>query len=371
MTLPPEAVAGAALQLLDTVPDAVVVVDERGTVVFANRRVVDVFGWEPDALVGEQVDVLVPAINRARHQDHVAAYHAAPRVREMGAGVDLSGLPAAGSEFAVEISLAPVPGPERRVIATVRDVSDRRSISNALAAALGHERAAAEELRRASDVRDELLDVAAHELRTPLASISGFVETLTTHWATQDDEWRLAMIERIGVNSQTMLERTERLLDAARLHAGQTEPVLERVDVAGLVRATIASLEELDDRDVQATYDATEITSDRSAITHVITNLLTNAAKYSPPDAPIEVDVRTSQGGVEIAVRDHGVGISAEDLAHVFEHGFRVTASEHVHGSGVGLRVAQQFAEALGGRIEATSIEGEGSTFTAWFPDAG
>ena len=96
-----------------------------------------------------------------------------------------------------------------------------------------------------------------------------------------------------------------------------------------------------------------------------------SAGAASSADTTIEVEVRASQGGVEISVRDHGVGIPAEDLGHVFEHGFRVTASEEVLGSGVGLRVAQQYAEALGGRIEAVSSEGEGSTFTAWFPDAG
>ena len=113
---------------LDLTPDASVVVDEEGTIVSANEQAEALFGYEPGDLRGRKVDVLVPERFRHEHRNHRAGYMAAPRAREMGAGLDLTGRRRDGSEFPVDISLAPLAGQERPlVVAAVRDSSERRA----------------------------------------------------------------------------------------------------------------------------------------------------------------------------------------------------------------------------------------------------
>ncbi len=359
-----------ARAMLDFSPDATIIVDRTGQIVEANRQVTALFGHDGETLVGMSVEELLPERHRWSHVVHRDSFFASPRVREMGAGDQLSGLRADGSEFAVEISLSPLPGTEPQVMATIRDVSDRRAVSDALASALEQERAAAHELRRATRVKDEFLDIAAHELRTPLASIAGFASALITDWNEQDDAWKRDLIDRVLRNARDMKELTERLLDVSRLQAGRVKLQPADLDLDQVLEELVGDLEPLSDREVQVTVDVEgTIRTDRSALAHVITNLLTNAVKYSDPPTPIELSARRDAGGVEVVVTDHGIGIPDEDLPHLFEHFYRGANQGHGRGAGVGLSVAAEYIELLGGHIRADSTRGEGSVFTAWFPD--
>lgn len=360
-----------ARAMLEFSPDATIIVDRTGQIVEANRQATALFGHDGEALVGMSVEELLPERDRWSHVVHRDSFFASPRVREMGAGDQLSGLRADGSEFAVEISLSPLPGSEPQVMATIRDVSDRRAVSEALASALEQEREAARELRRATRVKDEFLDIAAHELRTPLASITGFASALITDWDEQDDAWKRDLVDRVLRNARDMKELTERLLDVSRLQAGRVQLTPTELDIAAVLGDLVGDLQVLADRDVQLDVEvAGPVRTDRSALAHVVTNLLTNAAKYSDPPAPIQLTARRDAGGVEVVVADHGVGIPDDDLPHLFEHFYRGANQGHGRGAGVGLSVAAEYIELLGGHIRAESTRGEGSVFTAWFPDA-
>ncbi len=141
----------STLALLETTPDAVVVVDAAGTIVYANRLVEELFGYAPHTLVGRAVEVLVPEGARERHHGHRADYASAPGMRAMGSGSDLLGLHRSGREFPVDISLSPIESDEGHlVIAAVRDMTERRHIEGALRRAnekLGRELAAAAKIQ--------------------------------------------------------------------------------------------------------------------------------------------------------------------------------------------------------------------------------
>ena len=176
----------STLALLETTPDAVVVVDETGTIVYANRRIEELFGHTPDALVGRPVEMLVPEEARARHHGHRADYARAPGMRTMGSGSDLLGLHRGGREFPVDISLSPIESDEGRlVIAAVRDMTERRHIEGALRAAnqkLGRELAAA------AKIQESLLPARP-------AGISGV-----------DVEWIYEPCEKLGGDSFSAFE---------------------------------------------------------------------------------------------------------------------------------------------------------------------
>ena len=142
----------STLALLETTPDAVVVVDASGTIVYANRSLEHVFGYDREVLVGRRVEMLVPEAARARHHGHLEAYGRAPAMRSMGSGSDLLGLHRSGRQFPVDISLSPIESDEGPlVIAAVRDMTERRHIESALRQAndkLGREFATAAKIQK-------------------------------------------------------------------------------------------------------------------------------------------------------------------------------------------------------------------------------
>lgn len=222
----------------------------------------------------------------------------------------------------------------------------------------------------ATTAEDEFLDIAAHELRTPLASITGFTSALLADWDEQDDAWKRGLVERVLRNARHMNELIERLLDVSRLQAGRVHLKLTDVDLAHVLEGLVDDLQPLADRDVQVVVEVEgALRTDRSALGHVVTNLLTNAAKYSDAPAPIQVTARRDREGVAVAVLDHGVGIAEGDIPHLFEHFYRGTNQGQGRGAGVGLSVAAAYVKLLGGDIHVESTPGEGSTFTAWLPD--
>ena len=142
----------STLALLETTPDAVVVVDAAGTIVYANRLLEALFGYKPHTVVGQPVEILVPEEARGRHHGHLADYVRTPAMRAMGSGSDLLGLHRSGREFPVDISLSPIESEEGRlVIAAVRDMTERRHIEGALRQAnekLGRELATAAKIQK-------------------------------------------------------------------------------------------------------------------------------------------------------------------------------------------------------------------------------
>ncbi|MFT5563590.1 MAG: PAS domain S-box-containing protein [Myxococcota bacterium] len=364
------AIESRSRAILQLAPDATIIVDGTGRILAANRQTTALFGHTHDVLLGMQVEELMPERFRWSHIPHRDSFSAAPRVREMGAGADLFGLRADGTEFSIEISLSPLPGPGNDVIATVRDVTDRRAGRYALERALEQERDAAVQLRDASRVKDEFLDIVAHELRTPITAIGGFAHVLDHQWDGHDEATRRQLVGRISSNARQMSAMVERLLNMSRLQAGRVELDLKTLKVSDLLHTIVDSLATLEDRPVtiEAETDRTVVT-DQSALRHIVTNFLTNAAKFSPVDIAIEVRAFESEGGLVIEVEDHGIGIPAADVPHLFEHFFQGDNQRAGgHGSGVGLSVARLYTDLLDGNISATSTWGQGSLFSVWLP---
>ena len=159
----------ATLPLLESTPDAVVVVDDTGTIVYANRLIEQVFGYAPDSLIGQSVELLLPAHGRSEHRQHRQAYGTAARTRPMGASLDLRGRHRSGREIPLDISLSPIDtdtGP--MVIAAVRDITERKRVENDL-------RAANQRLRRD-------FDAAAHIQTSLLPGRPAGIPGLTVDW---------------------------------------------------------------------------------------------------------------------------------------------------------------------------------------------
>lgn len=212
----------------------------------------------------------------------------------------------------------------------------------------------------------------AHDLRNPLSALQLAVSLLRLNDAFLVDHDTRRAIERIDRQIIHMERMLGDFLDIAKIEAGQLELRIGVHDARRLVEGAVDLFDANTQEhrlDVLVPTTVVPIHCDHLRIEQVITNLVSNAIKYSPTGSTIEVVLRAGEGEIELRVADHGVGISAEDLARVFEPFRRVGLSkEVVPGVGLGLFVVRRLVEAHGGRIEVESAPGEGSTFRVFLP---
>jgi PAS domain S-box-containing protein len=354
--------------LLESVPDAMVIVDrETGRILYVNGVAERLFDWPRAELVGQKVEVLLPARLRGAHEIYRAEYGSAPRTRPMGLGLPLFGRRRDGGEFAAEIMLAPLAADGKAyAVAAVRDVTDRKRLEQSAQLY----RQAQDEVRE----RDEFLSVASHELRTPVTALQLQLQVLN-----RVAQRAGASLPRVLADKMEALERQTRritllvneLLDVSRMRLGRLELKLEEMDLAEVTREALAGLREELERSGSHIALRAERPAvgrwDRLRLEQVLTNLLVNAVKFGE-GRPIAVAVDADDGSARLTVADQGIGIAPEHHERVFARFERAVPAQHFGGLGLGLYIARAIVEAHGGSIRLTSAPGSGSTFTVELP---
>jgi protein-histidine pros-kinase len=344
--------------LLDTAPDAMVITDGDGGIRLVNRQLESMFGYARDDLIGQRVEMLVPARLRDGHRTHRAVYTHSPRVRQMGPGLALFGLRSDGSEFPVEISLSPLETDDGTLIsAAIRDATERVETER--------------RLRELDVLKDEFLSVVSHELRTPLTAITGFTQLLLQRPDSIDDAGRTDMLARIARNAGEMDRLVGQLLDLSRLDAGHVAVHPEPVDLHDAVVACVQALAaDVASRVEIDLPDGLLVATDPHALERVLSNLLTNGAKFSPPDTPVRIGAHVDGREAIVTVSDEGVGIPAAEQEKVFDRFYQLGATVRGprHGTGIGLSIVRRYVELLGGRVWVDSAPEQGSTFSFTLP---
>jgi two-component system, OmpR family, sensor kinase len=256
-----------------------------------------------------------------------------------------------------------------------------------LAAALASERAGASaravEAEAARDAlavavraREDFLSVAAHELKTPLTSLRGMAQLALRRFRRDGGlapERLEGALRTMDAQSAKLSRLVEQLLDVSRIERGRLALVREEVDLVRLVRDTAQHAQDLTARHtirVEVPPEPVVAPADALRLEQVLTNLLDNAVKYSPDGGDVEVILaRSGYGWLEIAVRDHGVGIVPEERERVFERFYQVDRLAHAPGLGIGLHVAREIVALHGGRIEIqTPPDGVGARIALTLP---
>jgi signal transduction histidine kinase len=234
------------------------------------------------------------------------------------------------------------------------------------------EQATVRRLQELDRLKDAFLGTISHELRTPITAISGFARMLNDRWEDLTEEQRRDFLRRVGRNSTSLGLLVDDLLDFARLErqALSTNPTPIALDavVAGFVAQVIPALGD-HAVDIDLAPDVLAM-ADPRAIERVLANLLTNAAKFSPPDAPVEVSLRTEDGYAVLCVGDHGPGIAEEDRLRVFTRFYRGEshAARSTRGAGIGLAVVHELVTQMGGDIEVRGREPQGTAMVVRMP---
>lgn len=236
---------------------------------------------------------------------------------------------------------------------------------------LQHEANEAEVLRRTDELRAALMNAVSHDLRTPLASIIASVGSLQqgdVQWTEGERAEFLAAIEQEALRLNRLVGN---LLDMSRIEAGTLKPEMGWYDLGSLVEEVVGRLRFLTSAhkvSVDVAPDLPPLQFDYVEIDQVLTNLLENAIKYTPPGCEIRISVRKANGVAEVAVSDNGPGIPADAMPRLFDAFYRGRSDRRPQGSGLGLAVAKGLVQAHGGRIWAVNEPGGGARFTFTLP---
>jgi signal transduction histidine kinase len=230
-------------------------------------------------------------------------------------------------------------------------------------------------LQRINDEKNEILGMAAHDLRNPLGAIHAYSELLRDTEAALSTEERGEIIERIGLLSTSMLQLVSDLLDISAIEAGKLSLDLQETDLVPLVQANVAVNSLLARRKrVALAFHNREAGSvarvDRRKMGQVLDNLITNAVKFSPTGAQVTVQLYQDDGAAVIAVRDEGPGIPAQEREKLFRPFYRAgtQGAAGEAGTGLGLAIVRRIVEAHGGRVWVESEINKGSTFYVSVP---
>jgi len=338
--------------VLGGMAEGVVAVDARRRLVFANASADRLFGlgqasvgrMVPELIRSPQVQQVVdatlaasdPYLGEVRMADRESGPRAQPRVLSVH-GTPLPGSPSAGA------------------VLVFHDVTD---------------------LRRLERMRQDFVANVSHELKTPLASIKAYTETLLD-WALHDEGVNVRFLHRIEEQAERLNQLILDLLSLARLESGQEVYEHAPLPLTGAMVACVGSHRDRAEAKNQAlTLDlggldaATLVLADEAPVRQILDNLIDNALKYTPEGGSVRVRCRLSGEAVAVEVADTGIGIPRDDLPRVFERFYRVdkARSREMGGTGLGLSIVKHLVQSIGGQIAVDSRLGAGSAFTVLLP---
>jgi PAS domain S-box-containing protein len=348
-------------RVLRSVEDGLIVADVDGRILFANPRAVEIFGVTERALIGSDLFQRISEDRGDALQNHESLTRRATRETLVRLIVE---------RLSVEREIALGGGPSRYYMLRLSAVIDEEDGSvTGLVASLSD----VTKQRELQQTKTDVMTLVSHELRTPLTAIQGMSEVLSQYDVEQ--EQRRKMHLAINEEAKRLARMINDYLDITRLESGARPLRLAPVRIASLVERALLLLDPLaEQRDMRIvrrfTPNLPPVMVDADLLAQAVTNLVANAIKYSNPSNEIIIELRADSDALWVEVADHGHGIPADALAHVFEKFYRVPRLEDadVSGTGLGLAFVREIAERHGGRISVTSEEGVGSVFSLRLP---
>jgi len=320
--------------LLDALSDGVLAADKRGVVISTNGAARRLLGYRDDEALPPLGELFHDRAHRALMREVLNG--AVVEERELDLG-----------DRTVLVSARPLE--DGGTLLVMSDVTD---------------------VRRLETVRRDFVANVSHELKTPLTAIAGYAETLA---AESTDSQLGGFAQTIVDNSRRMQRLVDDLLDLSRIESGGWQPEPRKIGVDAAAREAwrpFAERAESRTIDFETKADSASVNSDPEALRQIFTNLFDNALRHTPPDGRIRVLAQRAGNALLIRVTDTGSGIPPDHLPRIFERFYRVDPgrSRQEGGSGLGLAIVKHVVEAHGGRVEAESEIGRGTTVLLYFP---
>ena len=379
-------------EIVNSAMDAIISVDSEHHITVFNAAAERMFARSAGDAMGTPIsDLFAPAYRDECLTRLLAARNVA---EENGADPKSSALEAcvgarpAGETFPVEMSVsALVIGEERVYTVIARDVTERRRAEEALRSQAVSLASASEELRTANDelhrrqvelekamgARSRFYASMSHELRTPINAILGYNTLLLDNIYGPLTDKQSHSLKRVQKAAKHLLELVNDVLDLSKIEAGKVELMPQPVALPSLVEdlfVTVHPMAEEAGSKITVVHEGEfrPIVTDPRRVRQILLNLLSNAIKFGE-GKPINVLTRIlDDGGAEVEVKDHGVGIAGDDVPRIFDEFVQLTKAEGHQGTGLGLPISRRLAVMLNGSLEVDSVPGQGSTFRLVLP---
>jgi PAS domain S-box-containing protein len=398
--------------LFENATEGIVATDHQGIITLINPSACQMFGYSPEELEGQKIEVLIPSSAKKIHVRHREDFYHDPKNRTMGHNRDLLAGRKDGSTFPVEVSLSTyIQNNERYVIAFIIDitrrketernmilqqqqlekVTDQMRLLNAdleikveqrtiiLKEALQHLEKSQNELSLALDkekqlneIKGRFVSMASHEFRTPLSTVLSSASLIEKYTTSDDQEKRSRHIEKIKNSVKHLNTLLEDFLSMGKLEEGKIGIHFHEFNLEELIQDTIEEMNPTLKTGQHIMYKNTcksLITSDKNLIRNILFNLISNAIKFSDISMPIHVVSQLKDNITCVSIQDEGMGISEEDKQHLFSSFFRGRNVTNIQGTGLGLHIVKRYVDLLGGSITMESTLGKGTKITFSIPD--
>jgi len=404
------------VELLDALfnhaTEGIIISNESGLIQLMNPAACKMFGYESNELLNESIDVLVPKNIKGHHEHHRNSYVAKPHARPMGLGLDLHALRKDGTLFPIEISLSPIFKDDRKYIiaflidisvrkkieASVREkqleleqialtlqksnedlerkVSDRTSVLQEAILELEKSRSelsmALEKEKDLNDLKSRFISMASHEFRTPLTTILSSAVLISEYKTPEQDEKKQKHIKRIQSSVNNLNDILSDFLSISKLEEGKIHADMSMFDLNMLINEIASDMRQNTKagQEIIINYRGDNLVFlDAKLIKNILFNLLSNAIKFSSEGKSITLDADVNSNEIKMVVQDQGIGISEEDLKHLFERFYRGKNAFNIQGTGLGLHIVGNYVDIMKGHLHLTSKLNEGTRIEITFPN--
>lgn len=346
-------------QAFENASDQIVIADERGTILNANKALKRVSGYAPKDVRGKSIDAPDLWYGKMPRTFFVELWKTV-REKQKDFKREIECQHADGSTYVSEVHVSPVWDEAknlRYLVIIEHDITQQKRLEQA---------------------KDNFLSIASHELQTPLTAIHWHIEMLKNQELGELNEKQQEFIETIEQVSKRLSSLVKMLLNTSRIDVGSVAIKPQPVDLRSVAQTALKQMQGAIAQKrlkIKEQYPKSikKIPLDKNLIQVALSNLLSNAVKYNKDRGSVTVEIQKTKDGYTVSVSDTGIGIPANQHANIFDRLFRADNARisNIEGSGLGLYITRWIAESAGGTISFVSKEGKGSTFTLFVPLAG
>ncbi|MCB0657678.1 MAG: PAS domain-containing sensor histidine kinase [Saprospiraceae bacterium] len=409
----------ALTSVFETVIDAIVIIDSKGTMVRVNQAGAKLFGYDQDEMLGRNVSMVMPEPDHSRHDGYLRNYIQTGDAKIIGIGREVTALRKDGTKFPVRLAvskvyidnqlyftgilhdLTKIKEAERKILELNHELEEKvhertRELSEVVnrlldtnqklkyeveerakvqSALLHNERElkiALEKEKELNELKTRFVSMASHEFRTPLSTILSSASLINRYTDAEQQERREKHISKIKNSVAHLTNLLNDFLSISKIEEGKLRLHQEPIEINAFCKDIIEeiSLNVKDGQHVHCTLlpEPAVLRFDKTMIRTILYNLLSNASKYSAESTVIELKVGVEDEHLELTVLDEGIGIPESEQKHLFDRFFRATNAGSIQGTGLGLHIVKRYVDLIGGNITFTSRQFKGSAFNVKLP---